>query len=166
MEGKGSSGPRSLDLVETLSSGSGFWTGDGINHQNQTFHALLLVRRLFGAQPALLWFKAAGDGGVVYHEEVSLFGPGMDGSLTMVSANTNIPFVQEFGSSARGGAFDFHHGDHSRHDTFREIVSFDLISTGEVRLTFKWGMPGEVVSDRSSAKLTRSNAPPSDAPIR
>ena len=155
-------------VLVTLGTWSGIWEGDGINHEQQSFHAVLVARPLFGNQSIILWFRAAGLDGKRYHEEVSLLGPGIDTALSMASVNSNMPFVQQFVAHALAQAeiVEVHHGDHSNVQSFRETVSLQE-QGGNIRMSFLWGMPGEQVVPRSSVVLSRSEAAlPSTSPLR
>jgi hypothetical protein len=158
------------DVLATLAGWPGIWTGEGVNHEKQTFKALLVARSLFKGTGTLLWFRAEGMDGTLYHEEVALLGGGIDQKMFMATANTNLPFLQTFSSSGRVSAearLDLHHGDPSRLESFRETVTLHLQDNGRLLFAFAWAMPGETMQDRSSVMLTKTDKPaPAGCPLR
>ena len=67
--------PAGTDVLTVLQQSPGTWRGSGINHDNERFDAVLVARRLFDSGGVLMWFRATGEDGTVYHEEVALLGP-------------------------------------------------------------------------------------------
>ena len=163
IEGESASG-----LFECLRGWPGTWAGQGTNHAGEQFRAVLATRGLFGKPNLLLWFRAAGLDGTIYHEELALIGPAIEGGVTMTSANTNIPFLQRFDASsvADPARIELHHGDHARRDSFRETITLAIGEDGRLHVAFSWGMPGDAIAERSSVTLARSETPlPADAPL-
>lgn len=145
----------------------GVWRGSGINHEKERFDAVLVARPLFDSGGLMIWFRASGEDGTIYHEEVALLGPDGAGGLAMMAANTNIPFVQRFEGPAAGAAsLAVHHGDHSGDGGFRETIRLSIDAAGVLTLAFDWAMPGEAMAERSAVPLKpSSDPPPADAPV-
>jgi hypothetical protein len=157
-------------LLECLRCWPGTWAGEGINHAGERFRAVLAARGLFGKSNLLLWFRATGLDGTIYHEELALIGPAIEGGLTMTSANSNIPFLQRFDApdtSTNLTSIELRHGDHGRRDQFRETLALGIDQNQRLSVAFSWGMPGEELAERSAVTLSRSQTPPPpDAPLR
>lgn len=162
----------SHQTIETMHSWDGVWRGQGTNHERQTFRAQLVARTLFGGKSTLVWFNARGLDGTTYHEEVALLGATMGPHLHMTSANSNLPFVQQFSTipdankSSRSEVV-FHFGNVTEGDTFRETVAFEAVDSQAIRVTFSWGLPGEDFAERSSVVLNPATRElPPECPLR
>lgn len=154
----------------SVSNLSVLWKGAGVNHVGEHFSAEFVIRPLFEGTGFLLWFRARGSDGTIYHEDVSLVGFDSHGREAMASVSTNIPYLQSFTAKANNaskiGRFEVCHGDVNDVSVFRERVSLESVDEHTIRYNFAWGMPGEEVLPRSSAALHPApETPPSDAKI-
>jgi hypothetical protein len=155
------------DVLREIKAWRGTWRGRGINHENESFDGVLVAREVFGTG-VLLWFRASGTDGTVYHEEVGLLGSGVDGRLTLATANTNLNFVQRFdGEAGPSRVVAVHHGDQASEQGFRETLTLRLEDDGGLTVAFAWAMPGEGIRERSAVTLSRVDTPPPDSsPVR
>lgn len=145
----------------SLAQRSGLWVGGGINHSGERFTCELVLRPAFSG--FLQWFRAEGDSGEVFHEEVLLLGFSTDGVLSAACLNSNVSGLQLFGSDdAEAVGLCMTHGDMADVNSFRERVTLEK-TEGEnaIQYKFAWAMPGEEISLRSSAQLRPSSRPPS-----
>ena len=162
----------SHQTIKVMHSWDGVWRGQGTNHERQTFNAELVARTLFGGKSTLVWFSARGLDGTIYHEEVALLGATMGPDLHMTSANSNLPFVQQFSTIAHASESSkneviFHFGNVVAGDTFRETVAFEAIDPQAIKVTFSWGLPGEDFAERSSVMLSPATRElPPECPLR
>jgi hypothetical protein len=139
------------------------YAGPGINHEAQKFTGHLVIRPAHGG--ALLWFRATGEAGEIYHEETTLIGKTFSDGLTMTSLNSNIPAAQHFASeSIAPDSCSFITGDFANPQTFRERITLSFAADG-VTYAFAWGMPGQAVEPRSSATMTATNQTPPGCPV-
>jgi hypothetical protein len=140
------------------------YAGSGINHEAQKFTGHLVIRPAHGG--ALLWFRATGETGEIYHEEITLIAKTFAGTLSMTSLNSNIPAAQHFASETiTPNSCSFITGDFANPQTFRERVTLTF-GPDSVTYAFAWGLPGQAVEPRSSATMTATNETPPGCPIQ
>jgi hypothetical protein len=105
------------------------------------------------AAALILRFTATGVDGAVYHRETLMAGREDGGDMAAYSASNNIAGIVRFSVAPRGaegvvftlGALDDVSG-------FRETITLRLEGP-ELFQGFAWAMPGEVMRERSSARL-------------
>lgn len=148
--------------MQALQAYKGTFEGSGINHHGEEFVATLVLKPLIAGRGALLWFCAEGKNGDVFHEEITLIGPGPDG-LELVSLNTNVETIQTFHASelvsGQAPSAVFTYGDLVDDTTFRERITLQITAPDQLEYKFEWGLPGEAISQRNTIALTRSQLP-------
>jgi len=150
-------------FLKNLSARAAFYQGSGTNHEAQNFTGSLVIRPAHGG--AALWFRATGDDGEIYHEELVLIGAAFNGGLTMTSLNSNIPAAQHFVSEMTSAdEARFITPDFEKPRNFRERVTLLLNDSG-ITYSFAWGMPGQPIEDRSSATMIRTVGTPAGCPL-
>lgn len=150
-------------MSETPILASGCYTGHGINHEGQNFTGTMVIRAI--ASGHLLWFRAQGDDGEVFHEEFVLIAPSPAGGLSMTSLNTNYPSLQSFTGTQSETGYIFNHGNPGELNSFRETVTINHDPAGGLGYAFAWGMPGQPVEARSSAVMHATDTTPPGCPI-
>lgn len=159
-------------VLSKLRNWDGVWIGFGINHEQQKFNATLVARPLFAGRGTLTWFVAVGEGGQIFHEELSLITNAIDNELTMVSVNSNLPFLQVFTSPNahtlhQYSPMQLFHGDQAEATGFREIITIQAQPDEGILYSFSWAMPGETMQERSSVVLyKKKDHPPTCCPLR
>jgi hypothetical protein len=143
------------------------WSGKGLNHEGQTFNAVLVGRPLYGGAMAV-WFSARGLAGELYHEELGVLGADAEGRPLFTSSSTSVPFMQVYSSPvAITEKVELHFGDHADLQSFRETLLLELMQPGRLRVSFSWGMPGDAVAEKSSVTVERTEAsPPENCPLK
>ena len=145
--------------LETLLNLKGTFEGPGLNHEGQKFRGVLTLTPQIAGKSATLDFRATTEDGAVLHQEHSLIGPSANEEPSLWIMSNNHPSVLEheyFEDDVAPGAqktFSFRCGDFSRMDSFRETISIDLLTNGDLSYRYAWGMPGGEFKERSSARL-------------
>ncbi len=153
----------SNEFLAALRAKAGCHQGSGINHEAQNFTGTLVIRDSFGG--ALIWFRAQGETGKIFHEEIVLIGAAFSGGLTMTSLNTNIQAAQHFVSeTATPTSCSFVSGDLANRQTFRELVTISLEGSA-ITYAFAWGLPGQTLEDRSTVTMHPISTHPAGCPI-
>jgi len=155
------------DFLTPLRAAAGIYQGPGINHENQNFIGTLVIRPTFH-HGAVLWFRALGPSGEIFHEEISLIAPAITGGLALTSLNTNIPGLQTFRpESSSATQAHFIDGDFASTEGFRERVTLTLNTDHSITSQFAWGLPGQPVEPRSEATMQPTAGPiPEICPLR
>jgi hypothetical protein len=141
----------------------GCFSGRGINHEGQNFTGALALRRIAGGY--LLWFRAQGDGGEVFHEESVLIAQHQAGGFAMTSLNTNFPGLQSFTGMVTDSGLVFSHGDVATMEGFRETVTISIKDDHAVSYSFDWAMHGQPLEARSAVIMRPIINPPTGCPL-
>ncbi len=141
----------------------GYFSGRGINHEGQNFTGSLALRRITGGY--LLWFRAQGDRGEVFHEESVLIAQNPAGGLLMTSLNTNFPGLQTFNGAATEMGLVFSHGDTTTLEGFRETVTISVKDNQVLGYSFAWAMPGQPMEARSAVVMQPTATAPAGCPL-
>ena len=153
-----------MDSVKTLleklnQDYLGTFEGVGLNHEGQVFNGVLEIRPQIKDKGLSIDFKATGVDGTIFHQEHSLLGLTPMQSLSLWVMSNNHPGVMEHRlteeslTSAPTQKLHFHFGDFGQLNSFRETISLELETNGDISYTYFWGMPGGEYKERSRVKL-------------
>jgi len=152
----------SYETLRLLLAATGHYTGQGINHENERFTGDFKIEPVLGGRAVQIRYRATGEDGTVYHEELTLIAPALDESLQLTTLNTNLPGMithQFSGRKPELGAkegFVFNYNDPADSKVFREEICLGLYANGDIGYRYSWGMPGGDFAFRSSVRLTRT----------
>lgn len=144
------------EIISKLVARAGKYNGRGVNHEGQAFKGDLVLTPLLNGSGIHLSFKATGDDGTVFHEEVTTIAADVLGEVGLYNLNTNMPglahhrLIQENGEKA---VFAF--GDRSDTKAFREEITIELHAHEGVGYKYAWGMPGGEFADRSGVVVRK-----------
>ena len=132
--------------------------GRGVNHEQQAFEGSIEINTVAGGKGAQVSFKAVAENGSVFHEELSLIGPGLDGKPCLFVLSNNHPAVtphqlRHESSDEDVHSYVFGFGDVSNSNSFREEIRLDVFTDGSVGYKYSWGMPGGEFAVRSGVKM-------------
>lgn len=139
----------------------GRFSGEGRNHENQTFRATFDAKPIVNGGGFAFQFEAVGDDGTPYHTESSLLGLNARGGLSLWVLSSNHPGVFErplkcSDLNEKGhGSYVFAFGDPKDTMNFREEIVLD-VKEDSIRYVYSWGLPGGDFAERSACLLTRS----------
>ena len=148
-----------MDNIEKLSRFIGRYQGEGINHEGQPFKGMLFLSPVFGGKGFNLQFKAEGKDGSIYHQEESKLAPMMDGTLCLWNFNTNTPGLvphelRKFENSDHS-KFTFGFNQPSDTNSFREEITLELWSNGDISYSYSWGLPQGEFKERSALRMKK-----------
>lgn len=147
------------DLFEALAEHTGQFNGQGTNHEDEDFEGRLSLAPLPGDRGVELRFTAAGDDGVVFHEERAWIARDIEGKTRLWAVSDDTPGVVDhtlqYETEPEGAiaAYVFGHGDMDQGEAFRQELTLTLYEDGALGYAFAWGMPGEEVRPRSRVRL-------------
>lgn len=150
------------NLISKLKEHTGFYSGRGINHEEQPFTGTLAISEIVGGVGISIAFKAVGEDGTIYHEELSTIAPDLTGKIGLYNLDSNMPGLvhhillrdEENGSGGRKAIFSF--GQRSDVQSFREEITLETIDRDSIEYRYAWGMPGGEFADRSGAVMRRT----------
>mgnify|MGYP000480290697 CR=1 FL=1 len=147
-----------MDVIGALLQRVGTYSGHGINHEDEPFHAELEVTRLVDGKGVTMRFRAQAIDGTLMHDERTWVAP--DGpAIFMWSIHSNGAGVRK--RDQRNGAtvaaadrtLVFGYGDPAASHTYREEVAIDLWPDGSISYRYAWGLPGAPLASRSSVRM-------------
>lgn len=150
------------EILNQLSAATGFYTGEGINHEGQPFLGSLSLLPILDGRGFSLKFTATGKDGTVYHKEESTIAPSMSEAMTLWNFNSNTPGLlahelRKTPAKAKAKAsYVFGFNKPEEINAFREEVAVDIWENGELSYTYSWGMPGGEFKERSGVRMTRN----------
>lgn len=144
------------EILKTLSTVVGYYEGEGINHEGQSFTGRLSLQPILDGRGFTIKFSATGKNGTVYHQEESTIAPSINEKLVLWNLNTNTPGMVAHelrDSQPKSLVFGFN----QRTDTskFREEIALDILNDGGVSYTYSWGMPGGEFKERSGVHMKK-----------
>lgn len=152
---------KSVSLPELIKL-QGEYRGTGINHERREFTGFFRLAPIVGGRGLSLEFRATGSDGTVFHDEHSFIGPTFSESPALWVISNNHPAVIQHDLrrveplAAGGSTIVFGINDPQDKKTFREEISLDLYSNGDVGYRYFWGMPGGEFAERSGLRMVRS----------
>ena len=155
------------DPITRLIARQGTYTGTGLDHEGQEFHATLRLSAPCERKGVALDFRAVTSDGLVTHEERSLLSRTIRDDIALWVMSTNHPGVVEHQLAAEEtgdecSTLRFSFGAQDDRQAFREIVSLDLWRNGDVGYRYAWAMPGQDMAERSGARMRAATAPALD----
>lgn len=142
-----------VDCLAFLAGIVGNWEGEGVNHEGQVYTGRLVVEAPVNAAAIILRFTATGVYGELYHQEILMAGSEEGGDMAAYSASNNLAGIARFSIVQSGPeAVVFTLGALDNFAGFRETITLRL-EGAELFHGFAWAMPGEVLRERSSARL-------------
>ena len=148
------------DLLTSLKAHSGQYSGEGLNHEGQSFTAQFQIFSSVETQGLAFNFRAISPDHSVLHTESSILGSNAKGELCLWILSSNHPVVlertlvvQHLGPTTK---LVFRFGDIQNKSIFREEVHLEL-KPNSIRYTYFWGMPNEEFAERSGCLMTRLN---------
>jgi len=148
-----------VDAMGALLQRVGRYSGHGIDHEDEPFHAELRIDALRDGEGVTMRFVAQSIHGPVLHDERTWVARGDDGQIKQWSIHSNGAGVRC--REQRNGApvaqaertLVFGHGDPARASSYREEVAIDLWPDGAVSYRYAWGLPGGPLAPRAAAKM-------------
>ena len=135
------------------------YVGSGENHEGESFVGRLKVEPLVGGSAAMLHYTATSPNGRHLHREATLLATSHNGELCLWPVMEELPVVLPHPQTRRtllpdgGVAVVFASGPREATETFREEITLEVKSSGEVVYAHSWGMPGGAFAERSSCAL-------------
>lgn len=148
------------EILNQLAAATGFYTGEGINHEGQPFIGNLSLQPILDGRGFSLKFTATGKDETVYHKEESTLALSMSETMTLWNLNSNSPglLAHEFRKTPTKAdahasyVFGFNKPDEI--NVFREEVALDVWSSGDLSYTYSWGMPNGEFKERSGVRMS------------
>jgi len=133
-------------------------SGMGVNHENQNFEGTFKAQPVIGGRGLKIEFKAVGKDGAVFHEEVSMVGPGFNGKPCLFVLSNNHPGVtphelKTVDKTEERSIWVFGFGDIANTNSFREEIALEVWKDGSVEYTYFWGLPGGEFKRRPGVKM-------------
>jgi len=150
------------NIISRLSTLTGEYSGEGVNHEKQPFRGRLALQPLLGGAGIQLSFRAIGEDGCNFHEEITTIAPDLEGEIGLYNLNTNMPglvrhrLTQESTSPEGIERAIFAFGDRTDAQNFREEITIELHPNGGLGYRYAWGMPGGDFADRSGLVMRRA----------
>jgi len=130
---------------------AGHWEGDGTNHLQEPFHAILDLDPAAGGNGLSLAFRAIGGDGTIYYR---LRGVLAGDRLAFV--DNNIGELKILDRVHGPGGYVFAVGDPEDDNSYRLEMTFNLVEPDAMDLCFAWGLPGEEFAPRTCGRLQRT----------
>jgi hypothetical protein len=141
----------------------GSWRGAGTNHGKEHFTCRLSLAPALGGEYMKLSVDAQAGGNVVHAEE-TWFYPGGFGELEAlqfsIQGGPRHLLVQQHPE----GVVLSSPNPEAREELRESIVLHYPAKDGSWRLIYRWGLPGEALSERSNARMHRDPLAPSQSP--
>lgn len=159
-----------MDYFEKLKRRAGHYVGAGVNHTGDYFTGYFELTCLYDTSIQIK-FSAAGNRSEDYHRETSIISYDEKEQLCLWNINSNVPgmlchqFKRAESIDGSEVSLTFGYNDSKDATKFREEISIDLWSCGNITYRYAWGMPGKEFKDRSSAKLKALNYFKKDRPL-
>ncbi len=153
-----------MNILGVLAAGPTAFSGEGRNHENESFVGRLKIQVLEAGRAVMLNYSATLATGTVVHSESTLLGTGSDGNLCLWPVMSELPVVlphTEVMSKAEPGHFTlavFGRGARDDLATFREEITIQVNAEGSLVYAHAWGLPGGSFEDRSSCSMVPSGA--------
>lgn len=128
---------------------TGRYAGEGITLNRQKFHADFSIEPMPGGKTARISFRATGQDGTVFHDEVSVLTPTPDDKL-MLQDRVFIKRQAELGAKE---GFVFRLNNSAEHDVLREEICLSLYANGDLGYRYSRGLPGKEFGFYSSVRL-------------
>lgn len=148
-----------VPLLTRLTQASGRYQGDGINHQDEKFHADFLMAPDLDGSMIELRYRAR-DGENAFHEERTFITEDLvAGGLAMWTVSSNTPgmlklsLVEDTSDGSYTTRVVFRLGEPSDESRFREEISLSLRHDGGIEYVYSWGVPHEKFGVKSKSLL-------------
>lgn len=154
------------EIMAILGKCSGYYEGQGINHEGEVFTGKLQIRSLLENRGFSLRFSAVGKDGTIYHQEESTIAPSIGEKLTLWNLNTNTPGLVPHElrpENTKVGSirtFTFGFNDPSDAKAFREEIALDVHDNGDLSYTYSWGLPNGEFKERSGVRMKMQTPDP------
>jgi hypothetical protein len=153
-----------MDLIDRLCREARILQGEGVNHEEERFHAELRVEPLVDGRAVMLRYRATLEDGSLVHEECTLLGAGRSGALTLWPVMAELPVVipheHRPALAPTPEAFVFSSGDREDETAFREEITIGQNPDLRPRLGPAWRGFRPALFSLSSARLRRGLAAP------
>ena len=157
--------------LEKLINAAGFYTGYGVNHENQQFKGLFEITPIVNNNGVHIKYKATGlteedhkiEHENLYNQEMQLVNEedtiiafNNDNKLCLWTLNINVPMVCVFNLRRYRRIADsksiliFSFGDKKDEKHFREEITIELWDSGSIAYNYFWGEPGGNFLSRST----------------
>lgn len=149
-----------MNLIAALLSRPPKYLGQGTNHEGEAFVGRLEIQSLVNGSSLLLHYTATRTDGKHLHKEAALLGTSHDSELCLWPVMEELPFVLPHPEVSNTRNEDgtlvvvFASGPREVTDSFREEITIEVRSNGELRYAHSWGMPGGAFEARSSCFLS------------
>jgi hypothetical protein len=147
-----------MSIFERLERFVGKYSGEGLNHEGQPFIGEFSLSKSISSY--CVHFKANGLNGDLYHEEQTTIALQPNQKPALWSVNTNNPMMLQHElrrelqeSEMLKIVFGF--GDLNIAQSFREEITLELHSNGDIGYRYSWGMPGGEFRERSGVRLIK-----------
>jgi hypothetical protein len=148
-------------LLARLAAATGRYSGQGVNHLDESFRGEMEIRTKLDGQLVEISFRAT-DADQAFHEEATwitedLMGGGL--GLWTVSSNTPGVLQHRLQEDAQDGSYStkavFRLGDPADLSRFRQEISLCIRHDGGIEYAYSWGVPHEAFGSRSRCLLQR-----------
>ena len=147
-----------MDFIQELIKKSGFYVGQGVNHEGDHFVGKLEITPILNNKSFQIKFNASSTSGFTFHDEVSLLAKNENDEWCLFNLNSNSEkcLIHKLESSDflnEKLTLSFMYGDFIKEDTFRERVCLDLFEDDKVGYHYYWGVPGGAFQYRSGLMM-------------
>lgn len=150
-----------MKTLEFLKNFQGTYQGESVNHEGQPFHGLFQLTPLIHGKGYQIQFTATSldSQKKLFHDEVSILAPGIQGGFSLFNLNSNIPFLCEHrlvstDQTAQSTLIKFRFGNIEDKISFREEILLEL-TADSARYEYSWGLPGGDFAPRSGVRMKK-----------
>ncbi len=161
--------------LEMLLKSAGFYTGYGVNHDDQQFRGILELTPIIGNNGVYIKYRSVGLRGDelekdtslfsrdtrLYHEEHTLIAKNNVNKLTLWTISILTPTVSLFNLRRyrripnQKAFIVFGFGNREDNTIFREEISVEIWDSGSIAYNYFWGEPGGLFLSRSTVIMRK-----------
>ncbi|MDX9730562.1 MAG: hypothetical protein RBT63_02220 [Bdellovibrionales bacterium] len=148
-----------VPLLNRLAHHRGLYTGDGVNHAGDRFHAKLEIKAELDTQLIAIRFRAS-DADNAFHEERTWITENLlKGGIGLWTVSTNTPGIleMELVEDTNDGSYStravFRLGNPDDLSRFRQEISLSIRHDGGLEYVYSWGVPHEKFGVKTKALL-------------
>ncbi|CAN5617049.1 hypothetical protein BH10BDE1_BH10BDE1_08880 [soil metagenome] len=153
-----------VPLLTRLALAQGHYEGDGMNHADEKFRAVLDLKSELDQSLIQIQFRASDSDNAFHEERTWITEDLVNGGIGLWTVSTNTPgllslkLVEDSNDGSYTTRVVFRIGERDDMSRFREEISLSLRHDGGLEYVYSWGVPHEAFGVKSKALLKRISA--------